>query len=209
MKTAIRPLLVGLAILSVGGCGGSEESPSAGEMSQSTPATTSSATATTSSSDVPQLVGRWKRVHRCPELVTALNDAGLGKVAPAMVGDYFPDTPAKQLAQKADVCAGAKPMVHYHFFNEAGAFGSLDENEQQVDDGPYEIVDDRTFVIGSPGVRFHYEIADDVLSLSPVVTRAMKREALAHPLEFSDAGWAVAVTYPGQTWERVDCGVWC
>jgi hypothetical protein len=43
------------------------------------------------------------------------------------------------------------------------------------------------------------------LSLSPVITPAMKKKALAQPLEFSDAGWSVAVSYPGQFWKRVDC----
>jgi hypothetical protein len=30
--------------------------------------------------------------------------------------------------------------------------------------------------------------------------------ALAHPLQFSTAGWMVAVAYPGHTWKRVPCG---
>ena len=42
-----------------------------------------------------------------------------------------------------------------------------------------------------------------------MITPAMKGEALAQPLEFSDAGWSVAVSYPGQVWKRVDCSGWC
>ena len=43
----------------------------------------------------------------------------------------------------------------------------------------------------------------------PLRFLAMKKEALAHPLEFNDAGWSVAVSYPGQVWKRVDCSGWC
>jgi hypothetical protein len=47
------------------------------------------------------------------------------------------------------------------------------------------------------------------LALEPVVAQPDKREALEEPLEFSDAGWSVAVAFPGYTWERVNCDVWC
>jgi hypothetical protein len=59
------------------------------------------------------------------------------------------------------------------------------------------------------GVVFRYEIKGDALSLSPVLTPAMKETAFAHPLKFSDAGWAVSVSYPVHEWKRVDCGGWC
>ncbi len=210
MKPVIWPLLVGLAILA-GGCG-SNGSTSAGEQpsSGSTTTDTSSTTAETAT-PTPALVGRWKRVNKCPELVKALEGAGLGALAPSVVGDYFPDVPPGQLAQKDDVCEGAKPFVHYHFFDEEGAFGSLDANENPVDDGSYEIIDDGRFRIGNTdtGAVFQYEVKGDTLSLSPVETPAMKEEALAHPFEFSAAGWAIAVSYPGHVWKRVDCGSWC
>ena len=37
----------------------------------------------------------------------------------------------------------------------------------------------------------------------------MKKQALAHPLTLGDAGWAIAVSYPGHVWKRVDCADWC
>jgi hypothetical protein len=37
----------------------------------------------------------------------------------------------------------------------------------------------------------------------------MKEQALANPLQFTDAGWAVAVAYPGEEWKRVSCADWC
>ena len=141
----------------------------------------------------------------------ALNQVGLGAVAPSVAAEYFPEASPKQLARKDDLCKGAEPFVHSHFFDDAGMFGSLDENQEQVDDGMYEIVDDGRLRIGNPdfGVVFRYEIERDALSLVPVLTPAMKKQALAHPLEFSPAGWAVAVSYPGHEWKRVDCDGWC
>jgi hypothetical protein len=81
-----------------------------------------------------------------------------------------------ELARKDDLCQGAEPVVHYHFFDAAGRFGALDENENQVDDAPYEIIDSRTFRIGAgpsgpPGVEFHYEIDGDTLTLSHPLLR--------------------------------------
>jgi hypothetical protein len=108
-------------------------------------------------------------VNRCPELVKALDQAGLRAIAASVVGDYFPEENPMRLARKDNLCEGAEPIVHYHFFDEAGALGSLDENEDQVDDGTYEIIGDRTFVISKefPDMTFHHEIKGDTLSLSP------------------------------------------
>ena len=91
------------------------------------------------------IVGRWERVLRCSELVDALEAAGLRKVAaPIVAGDYFRDMNAAALAEKDDLCEGAKPpFVHSHFFDAEGRFGSLDENESQVDEGRYDVVDSR------------------------------------------------------------------
>ena len=47
------------------------------------------------------------------------------------------------------------------------------------------------------------------LALTPVITAAAKRQALAKPLDFSTAGWQIAVAFPGHTWKRVPCKGWC
>jgi hypothetical protein len=156
----------------------------------------------------PALVGRWSRVTTCQDLVAALRKAGLGATAPAMIAGngLVPGTP-QELAQKADICSGARPRAHSHFFTAAGAFGSLDWKGQQVDDGPYRLIDSRTIRIG--GAAFRYRITGKQLVLTPVITAAAKRKALAHPLEFSTAGWQVAVSFPGHSWKRVPCGSWC
>jgi hypothetical protein len=163
---------------------------------------------TASSPPVASLVGRWEQVHHCPDLVDALNKAGLAAAAPAAVGDFFPDESAQHLAQKSDICAGAKPFRHYHFFTADGQFGSLDQDLNQVDDGQYTMVNDDTFRIGSS--TFHYTLTNgDTLTLEPLITHAERRKALANPLKFSTAAWMEAVAYRGTTWKRVACDSWC
>jgi hypothetical protein len=77
---------------------------------------------------------------------------------------------AAGLAAAAPSCEGKHPQLHFHFFTEAGLFGSLDKNEQQVDDGMYEIIDAHTFTIGDS--TFRYAVTGgDTLTLEPVITR--------------------------------------
>jgi hypothetical protein len=174
--------------------------------SANTPAAPAQATAS--------IVGRWEQTHTCSQLVRALKEAHLRRIAPSVVGDYFPNKTPRQLARKRHICRGADPQRHSHFFTRDGHFGSLDQHGQQVDNGRYRVIDARTIKIDLPdGPKFHYQINNttygEVLALDPVITRHMRRQALAHPLRFSKAGYAVAVAYPGHTWARVPCGQWC
>jgi hypothetical protein len=202
VKVAVWIALVCISVLVVG-CGSDGEPD---EAAPTVPSTNSGTTAATTE-EVPALVGRWERVNECPQRVEAIEQAGLPEIAPGVVGDYFPDSTPKELAKKDDVCKGAEPFVHSHFFTERREFGSLTEDLERVDDGVYEITEDGTFVIGD--VTFHYVIEGDSLKLTPVLTKEMKAKARAHPLGFTDAGWALAVSYPGQVWNRVDCSGWC
>jgi hypothetical protein len=158
-------------------------------------------------SDVAPIVGRWAQTHRCQQLVDALNAQGLGALAPGVVGDYFPDQTYAELAAKPDLCSGAKPLRHSHFFTASGLFGSLDQFGNQVDDGTYEIVDSNTIRINDG--TFGYSIQGNTLALTPLITDKQRREALRDPAAFSTAGWMVAVSYPGTTWEGVPCEGWC
>jgi hypothetical protein len=157
------------------------------------------------------IFGRWQQTHRCASLVHGLTKVHLRVLAPGVVGDYFPDKTPQQLASKEHICWGAKPQRHSHFFARGGEFGSVDQYGQQVDNDSYRVVNARTVRIGD--VSFHYQIDRvfdrKVLALKPVITRRMRRQALADPFEFSDAGWSIAVSYPGSTWKRVRCGPWC
>ena len=191
-----------VAVLLVGGCGGSDSggAESVQETTTKTPAKTKSS-----------LVGRWELMRTCESQVAALRKAGLGELAPSVAGDYFPGTDPAQLAKKRRVCAGAHAAAHSHFFTSDGEFGSLDENGERVDDGTYRLVDGDTLRIDSEkSVTFDYQIeSGNRLSLQPVITPKMRREALANPLEFSAAGWALSVAIPGQKWKRVACAGVC
>ncbi len=147
----------------------------------------------------------------CQEYVTALRDAGLGPVAPAMLaGNGLVAGALQQLARKPSICKGAISRVHSHFFDAHGRFGSVDWRGRQVDEGPYRIVDERTVRIGDSGAIFHYRIdGGNRLTLQPVISAAAKRRALAHPLEFSTAGWILNVALPAHAWARVPCNRWC
>ena len=82
-------------------------------------------------------MGRWERVTTCRELVTALDEAGLGPTAPAMVaGNGLVPGSKRQLARKDDLCEGATPRVHSHYFTSDGLFGSLNWNEKPVGEAP-------------------------------------------------------------------------
>ena len=164
--------------------------------------------AATDATRATAIVGRWERVTTCQELVSALTKAGLRKTAPAIIAGngFVPGTPL-QLAAKADICKGAVPRRHSHFFTSAGQFGSVDYNGQQVDDGTYRLLNARTIRIGEG--TFHLRITGRQLRLQPVISAAARRKALAQPLRFSTAGWQVAVAFPGHVWKRVPCAQWC
>jgi hypothetical protein len=161
-----------------------------------------------------RLVGRWERVITCQELVGNLDKAGLGPLAPyAWMGQTSSTgqssfAPGSPKPTRAHPCTGAVRRTHSHFFNQSGQFGSLDWLGGQVDDDQYRIIDGDTVSIGK--VTFQYRITNgNTLTLSPLLTTAMIRQALADPREFSDAGWAVSVAYAGYSWKRVPCQSWC
>lgn len=174
------------------------------------------ASGTTSADAVPKrgaaspLTGRWERVNTCQQLVRALTRYGLRPLAPSMLaGNGYVAGTARQIAARRHICRGATPRRHSHFFRADGQFGSVDFNDQQVDDGRYRLVNPHTVRIGSPPQTFHMRIDHGHLRLSPMISPALKRVALAHPLRFSAAGWMVAVAFPGHSWKRVPCAQWC
>jgi hypothetical protein len=165
----------------------------------------------TSSPRAASIVGRWEVRRTCQGMLEALDQAGLREIAPSVVGDYFPGKKPQQLARKVEVCQGAKPQQHWHFFTDDGQFGSLDQHEEQVDDAAYRVVDDRTLRLDLEfgEETYRYRVAGEELTLEPLIPSRSKREALANPLEFSPAGHMAAVAYTGHAWKRVDCDGWC
>ena len=175
-------------------------------------------TAPSASSAAAGLVGRWERVTTCQELVGELDKAGLGPLAPYAWSGQTSSTglssfaPGSPKPTRAHPCTGALSREHSHFFSQSGQFGSLDWLGGQVDNGPYRVINNNTLYIGSPPIAatFHYRILrGDTLLLTPVLTTAMLRQALAHPDKFSAAFWAMSVAYAGYTWKRVPCQKWC
>jgi hypothetical protein len=159
--------------------------------------------------DSSSIVGRWQTVRTCQGLVVDLQKEGLSALAPGVVGDYFPDQSPQDLAKKKNLCQGAKPQIHAHFFTSDGTFGSLDQHGQQVDDGTYQVGGSTLTISNSDvGGSFRFRIQGKTLMLTPLLTPALKQEALADPLNFHTAGWMVAVGYSGHSWRHVACG-WC
>jgi hypothetical protein len=213
--TQTRRIPVLLAILATATAGtaacGEDDSPSGGgDATASSEPTPPESTSETAASPTSPIEGRWQQRHTCQQLVDALDHFGLAATAPGVVLDYFPDSSAKQVAAKPDICAGATPQVHAHFFDAQGAFGSLDGAGQQVDNGPYT-VDGQILTIGTDqgDGRFRITRRGDELTLEPVIAKADREAALAHPLDFSLAAWQVAVTYGGLPFHSVPCEGWC
>jgi hypothetical protein len=113
-----------------------------------------------------------KRAPAC-EAADALDKAGLGATALQTVGDFFPGQRVQQFAKKTDLCAGAEPFRHSHFFTQSGQFGSLDQNLNRVDNGTYTLINADTVRINQG--TFHYRITGgDTLTLDPVITGSLR-----------------------------------
>jgi hypothetical protein len=184
----VRRSALVLALLVAAGCGRSPADPvDAPESAEPSSAESSP------SPEISPLVGTWTRTTTCQELVDELEKAGFGDQVPQSIegNGWVPGT-AKQIAAKDDPCEGAVPREHSHFFTEWGTFGSLDWNEEQVDDGMYELVDERTFTIGD--ATFHFEVKDDTIRFIPVLPDDCSK------VDYCE--WMVSVAYQGHPWTR-------
>jgi hypothetical protein len=131
-----------------------------------------------------------------------MTKAGLGKyAAESVAGDGFIAgvSSANDLKDPKHPCAGAVVQMHSHFFTANGQFGSKDASGQQVDDGPYQLVDSRTIRLGEAdhAVTFHFTVTDGTtLRLVPVMPACASQGCF-------EAQWAVAVSYLGLPWTRI------
>jgi hypothetical protein len=102
------------------------------------------------------LIGSWHRAQSCAEILAAFQAAGLAESHVGWLqGNFFGGEPGPTTG---DPCAGALgPLEHDHFFTEAGAFGSHDENGEVVDDGDFAVVDGDTVSFPSHATEFGYE----------------------------------------------------
>jgi hypothetical protein len=182
--------LVCVALFAVSGCSSSANKSATVGPTGSSSAPTSAPSATSA------LVGEWQRLQKCSELEKAMIKAGLhGALLETIAGDgWIPGvTKVSQIKDRAHPCVGSVDRKHSHFFTADGQFGSRDANGKQVDDGKYQLAGD-AFVID--GVTFHYVITgNDTLSITPEIPKCA-------PFCF-EAGWSVAVAFPGYTWHRI------
>lgn len=118
------------------------------------PTAVTSATPTAATLTAP-IVGSWHRVLTCKDQFAAFKAAGLAESHREwMTGNFFAGAPGPT---SGDPCAGALgPFEHSHFFTAQGAFGSRDQNGQQVDDGDYAVVDGDTLAFPSHAREFGY-----------------------------------------------------
>jgi hypothetical protein len=190
-------ILISSLTLLAAACGGADGKSGTASATSAAPTTTGAAAAVAS-----PLVGEWRRTQTCEEVLGILTKAGFNKqvVLENIAGNGFlpgvssPD----QIADPEHPCQGAVPQAHSHFFTADGQFGSKDQQGDQVDDGTYKLVDDRTFVVSKefPDVTFHYQVTGDTIRFDPVMPSCA-------PGCF-EAMWSVMVAFPGETWERVN-----
>jgi hypothetical protein len=187
-------LAVALTVCVTTGCGSDDNG--------SAPPTTDPVT---SLPPVPALIGTWTRETTCEEAVERQIEAGFAdRALDSIPGQWLPDIESTaEIADPSHPCVGAVPSEHSHFFTEDGAFGSLDAQGEQVDDGTFEIVDDHTFVIPyvfddeAIDIEFEYAVTGDSITFEPRLPADCTSD---HCQEA--ASWAVSVAFAGLSWQR-------
>jgi len=140
-----------LSLSVVAGCGDD------GDTSSGTPTTVDPTTTTSSDgAATTELVGSWHRAQTCPEMLAAFQAAGLAEShRDWLQGNFYAGGPGPTTG---DPCAEALgPLEHDHYFTDDGAFGSHDENGEEVDGGDFEVVDDDTVAFPSHATEFGYD----------------------------------------------------
>jgi hypothetical protein len=147
-RVLISVVLLGLAVVA---CAGDSTSDlTATSLSEDPPTTTGPEVPTTA------LIGSWHRAQTCVEMLAAFQEAGLAESHVAWLqGNFFGGGSGPDVG---DPCMGAEgPLEHDHFFTDAGAFGSHDENGEEVDHGDFEVADDQTVSFPSHATEFGYD----------------------------------------------------
>ena len=186
-----------LLVVMVAACGSSVSSPIPAVQSPTAGATATASPTSERTAEPHPIVGEWHHDHTCEEIARVLTERGMADaVLENVVGNELIPGVSKveDLADAAKPCAGAVSRDHAHFFTAGGAFGSLDWNGQQVDDGTYEVIDDDTIRIEA--TEFTYRIEGDSLYLD-----AETPDCTAVACDFA-AQWPVMVAIPGAVWQR-------
>ena len=189
---------IGVLLLTLGaavGCGDDSDSEADSTATEETDAPTTDRATT-------ELIGTWHRAQTCTEMLAAFQQAGLAEShVEWLQGNFFGGEPGPT---GGDLCEGALgPLEHDHFFTAAGAFGSHDENGEEVDSGDFEVVDDDTVSFPSHAAEFGY---DGDLVVDYAVSGDMVTFEVAPPESCVDAcadayAWALSAFASGP-WER-------
>jgi|GEM_PF-2322811 hypothetical protein len=192
-QLAVGRARAGLLTLVLAGCGAPAATQPGATAQSATPP------ATAMPSPAPALVGTWVGVHNCQRIVEVLTAAGMpSQILPNILdGEILPASPdPSHMPDPANPCTGAVEVKHSHFFTADGAFGSLDQNGQQVDDGRWSLVDASTFAIDAAHV--HFVIDGDTLRMEPL-------DVGPCPTGSSDwcpEAWKLMVAMPGMALTR-------
>ena len=146
----------------------------------------------------PPVVGTWKGFHNCERIIAIMTAAGMPEQAllNAAESGTIPDVVTiDDIADVKHPCVGATDMPHWHFFTASGEFGSLDMNRQQVDDGPWTLVDADTLAIN--GSAFDFQVDGDQLRIQPVDVGTCPVNG-----RWCAEAWKLMVAMPGLVWAR-------
>jgi hypothetical protein len=192
-RVAIGALL--LSLVAAVGCGDDSDS-------EADSTTTEETEASSTDSATTELIGSWHRAQSCAEMLAAFQQAGLAEShVEWLQRNFFGGEPGPT---EGDVCEGALgPLEHDHFFTAAGAFGSHDENGEEVDSGDVELVDDDTVSFPSHAAEFGY---DGDLVVDYAVSGDVVTFDVALPASCVDAcadayAWALSAFASGP-WQR-------
>jgi hypothetical protein len=189
-----------LIFAAVVGC--SDNSTPQADSTTSDETAASPAAASPTQSATTELIGSWHRAQTCKEMLAAFEKAGLAEShRDWLQGNFFGGDPGPT---KGDVCKGARgPLEHDHFFTAAGAFGSHDENGEEVDNGDFVVVDEDTVSFPSHAAEFGYDgdlVVDYAISGDVVTFDVALPESCAD--KCADAyAWTLAAFASGP-WER-------
>jgi hypothetical protein len=134
------------SLMTAAGCGEDTKSAAAAATREGTEASTATS----------ELVGSWHRAQACEEMFAAFEQAGLAESHREWLqGNFYGGKPGPK---QGDPCAGAEgPLEHDHFFTAEGAFGSHDQNGEQVDEGDFEVANGDTVSFPSHAGEFGYD----------------------------------------------------
>ena len=155
------------------------------------------------------LVGTWRRVRTCDEYVSELKQAGLADEIGShqdLLAEFGAGDGDQGSQDSDDPCQGVNGRLpHDHIFYKDGRFASVNQNGDFVDHEHYKLPDDRTLVLKGdlePSVTAHFRFSNDRDTVTfDLVLPDMDKCPYTTCREVY--GWAVAVTYPGLPWHRV------